>query len=125
MSFFGILQNAHMTLAAWHRYIKKKKCDKMQPKSVENRLSPPIRPSLSVEVSRYPFFSRGKPTTLQRDNTKNSKQIFLEKELRCLSPVSTFMFLWTIYIFSGSVCLFCCRKICGQILGTYKLLIDI
>ncbi len=25
-----------------------------------------------------------------------------------------------IYIFTWSVCLFCCRKICGQILGIYK-----
>ncbi len=28
-------------------------------------------------------------------------------------PVSTFMFLWAIYIFPRSVCLLCCRKICG------------
>ncbi len=37
--------------------------------------------------------------TLQRDNTENSKQIFTEKELCGLSPISTFMCLWTIYIF--------------------------
>ncbi len=35
-------------------------------------------------------------------------------------PISTFMCLWAIYIFPRSVCLFCCRKICGSILGIYK-----
>jgi hypothetical protein len=50
--------------------------------------------------------------TVQRHNTKNVKQIFPEKELRRHSPNSyTFMFLWAIYIFPRSVCLFCCRKI--------------
>jgi hypothetical protein len=32
----------------------------------------------------------------------------------------TFMCLWAIYIFPWSICLFCCRKICGPILGIYK-----
>ncbi len=34
-------------------------------------------------------------------------------------PISTFMCLWAIYIqyFHNVVCLFCCRKICGLILG--------
>ncbi len=31
---------------------------------------------------------------------------------------------WAIYIFQRSVRLFCCRKICGPILGLYKLLTD-
>ncbi len=39
-------------------------------------------------------------------------------------PISTFMCLSTIYIFPPSVCLFCCRKICGPILGMYKSLKD-
>ncbi len=34
----------------------------------------------------------------------------------CL-PVPTLIYLWEIYIFPGSVCLFCCREICGPILG--------
>ncbi len=38
--------------------------------------------------------------------------------------ISTFMCLWVIYIFPGSVCLFCCRKICEPILGIYKSLTD-
>ncbi len=41
----------------------------------------------------------------------------------CL-PVPTLIYLWEIYIFPGSVCLFCCRKICGVILGIYKSLTD-
>jgi hypothetical protein len=32
------------------------------------------------------------------------------------------MCLWAIYLFPRSICLFCCRKICGPILGIYKLL---
>ncbi len=34
-------------------------------------------------------------------------------------PIYTFMCLWAIYIFPRSVCLFCCKKICGLILGIY------
>ncbi len=36
-----------------------------------------------------------------------------------LYPVPTFMYLWAIYIFPGSVCLFGWSKICRPILGTY------
>ncbi len=41
----------------------------------------------------------------------------------CL-PVPTLIYLWEIYIFPGSVCLFCCREICGPILGKYESLTD-
>jgi hypothetical protein len=34
-------------------------------------------------------------------------------------PVSTLIYRREIYIFPGSVCLFCCREICGPILGIY------
>ncbi len=34
--------------------------------------------------------------------------------------VSTFIYQWEIYIFPGSVWLFCLRKRCGLILGIYK-----
>ncbi len=34
------------------------------------------------------------------------------------------MYLWTIYIFQQSVCLFCYRKICGPTMGIYKSLAD-
>ncbi len=39
-------------------------------------------------------------------------QISLQKRKwgRTLVPISTFMCLWAIYIFSQSICLFCCRK---------------
>jgi hypothetical protein len=33
----------------------------------------------------------------------------------CL-PVPTLIYLWEIYIFPGSFCLFCCREICGLML---------
>ncbi len=41
----------------------------------------------------------------------------------CL-PIPTLIYLWEIYIFLGSVCLFCCSQICGPILGIYKSLPD-
>ncbi len=41
----------------------------------------------------------------------------------CLQ-VPTLIYLWEIYIFPGSVWLFCCRKICGPILGIHKSLTD-
>jgi hypothetical protein len=34
----------------------------------------------------FSFYFLPAPSTLRRHNTENSKQIFLEKELRCLSP---------------------------------------
>ncbi len=39
-------------------------------------------------------------------------------------PIPTFMYLWAIYIFQGSVCLFGCSKIDRPILGIYKSLTD-
>jgi hypothetical protein len=41
----------------------------------------------------------------------------------CL-PVPALIYMWEIYIFPGVVCLFCCREICGLILGIYKWLTD-
>ncbi len=41
----------------------------------------------------------------------------------CL-PIYKFMYLWTIYIFPGSVCLFCCSQIDRPIRGIYKSLTD-
>ncbi len=35
-------------------------------------------------------------------------------------PILTFMFQWAIYIFPRSVCLFCCRKIGGRVVGIHK-----
>ncbi len=40
-------------------------------------------------------------------------------------PVPLQIYLWKIYIFPGLVCLICCRKIFGPILGIYKSLTDI
>ncbi len=64
--------------------------------------------------------------TLQRHNTENSKQIFPEKELSCLSPnfhIHVHVYLSDFH-FIFPVCLFCYRKICGRILGIYKSLTD-
>ncbi len=58
--------------------------------------------------------------TLQRHNTENSKQKFLEKGIargQSQFPL-TCVCEWLVYS-QGSVSLFCCRKICGPILGIY------
>ncbi len=39
-------------------------------------------------------------------------------------PISTFMCLWAFCKWPWSICLFCCRKISGTILGIYKSLTD-
>ncbi len=41
----------------------------------------------------------------------------------CL-PIFTFMYLWAVYIFPGSVCLFCCSQMGRPILEIYKSLTD-
>jgi len=51
-----------------------------------------------------------KSSYTQRNNTQNSKQIFPEKDCATTVPISTFMWLWAIYIFPPSICLLCCRK---------------
>ncbi len=45
--------------------------------------------------------------TIQKILNKYSQ----ERNCAATVPVPTFMFLWAIYIFLWSVCLFCCRKI--------------
>ena len=39
-------------------------------------------------------------------------------------PIPAIIYLWEIYILPGSVCLFCCREICGMIQGIHKSLTD-
>ncbi len=39
-------------------------------------------------------------------------------------PISTFMWLWAIYIFLRTICLFFLQEICGPILGIYKSFTD-
>jgi hypothetical protein len=55
---------------------------------------------------------------------KIRKKYSQNRNCSALVPISTFMCLWVIYIFPGSACLFCWRKICGPILGIYKSLTD-
>ena len=54
------------------------------------------------------------------------KLLFPKQNYNVLSPSSYthIQYLWEIYIFPGSVSLFCCREICGPILGIYKSLTD-
>ncbi len=61
-------------------------------------------------------------TTLQRHNAKNSNKYSQKRNWAASVPISTFKCLWAIYLFPWSVCLFCCRKIYGPILGIQKLL---
>ncbi len=56
---------------------------------------------------------------LQRYYAENSR-----KNCAATVPVPTFIFLWTIYIFPQLVCIFCCRKIGGPIVGICKSLTD-
>ncbi len=79
---------------------------------------------LQKSLFRYMPF---KSFPLQRHNAENLKQIFPKKELCGLSPIfHIHVFASDLYcIFPGSVCLFCCGKTCGPILGIYKLPTDI
>ncbi len=53
------------------------------------------------------------------------KLFFPKQNYNVLSPSSyTHVSVRDLYIFPGSVCLFCCREICGLILGIYKSLTD-
>ncbi len=50
--------------------------------------------------------------------------LFPKQNYNVLSPNFTFMYLWAINIFPGSVCLFCCSQIGRPILGIYKSLTE-
>ncbi len=62
--------------------------------------------------------------TLQRHYTENSKQIFPEMKQRGLVPNSYIHVSVSDWYIPRSVCLFCCRKISGPIVGVNKSLID-
>ncbi len=74
---------------------------------------------LNILFSSYIFY---KKITLTHC-TENSIYVFPEMKL-CDLPIPTFLYLWAIYIFPGSVCLFGCSKIGRPFLGIYKSLTD-
>jgi hypothetical protein len=49
--------------------------------------------------------------------TENPIYVFPEMNCSASIPISTFMYLWAIYIFPGSIWLFCCSQIGRPILG--------
>ncbi len=51
---------------------------------------------------------------------KIRNKYFQKRNCAASVPILTFMFRWSIYIFPRSVCLFCCRKIGGPIVGIYR-----
>ncbi len=72
-----------------------------------------------ARVSRCPIVSPQKPHC--KDTVPKIRKKYSQKRNCPASvPISTFMCLWAIYIFPRSVSLFCCRKICGPILGIHK-----
>ncbi len=79
------------------------------------------------------FFSRQKVSSnsteivlhYKKDTMPKIRNKYSQKRTCVASfPIPTFMFRWAIYIFSRSVCLFCCGKIGGPIVGIYKSLTD-
>jgi hypothetical protein len=63
---------------------------------------------------------------LKRNNTENSKQILPEKEFHGHSPnFNIHVSVRDLHtVFPRSICLFCCRKICGPIQEIYESLTD-
>jgi hypothetical protein len=55
----------------------------------------------------------------RRDRTAKKQYRKFETNIprKGIAQISTFMCLWAICIFPRLICLFCCRKICGPILG--------
>ncbi len=55
---------------------------------------------------------------------KIRNKYFQKRNCAATVPIATFMLLWATHIFPRSVCLFCCRKIGGPNMGTYRSLKD-
>jgi hypothetical protein len=71
------------------------------------------RPGWYVELEAFGFFGT------MKGYASVPKILFMcSQKWNCVAsfPISTFMYLWVIYIFPGSVCLFGCRKIGRPIL---------
>ncbi len=61
----------------------------------------------------------GSDLCIRRNETARHRYFQNRRIMYCLS-ISTFMYLWAIYIFPGFLCLFCCSQIGRPILGIYK-----
>ncbi len=70
---------------------------------------------------QFLFFSkRHCKDTMPKFRSKYSQKWNCAATVQCTVPIPTFMFLWAIYIFPWSVCLFCSRKISGPNVGIYR-----
>jgi hypothetical protein len=83
-------------------------------------------PYLSSNLSSLPVWQI-EPTNALKDTIPKIPSKYSQKRNCAASvPISAFMCAVSdlLYIFPRSICLFCCRKICGPILETYKSLTD-
>ncbi len=85
--------------------------------------------SSGVKKSHHPLLPLGillwTHTLHCKDTIQKIRNKYSQKR-NCTTPVPihAFVFLWVIYIFPQSVCLFCCKKIGGPIMGVYWSLED-
>ncbi len=77
------------------------------------------------KINRKKMFSPKRVSNLGRLTVPKIWNKHSQKR-NCAAPgrIPTFLFMWAIYIFPWSVCLFCCRKIGGPKVGIYRLLTD-
>ncbi len=85
---------------------------------------PPLMPWKSASWESRSSFRSVFTTHCKDTIPKMRKKYSQKRSCAATVPIPTFMCLWAIDIFPQSICLFCCKKICGQILGIYKSLTD-
>jgi hypothetical protein len=71
-----------------------------------------------------PIEMSGSNLCTPRNETTWVALLFQNRIIMFCLPISTFLYLRAIYIFPGSVCLFCWSQIARSILGIYKSLTD-
>ncbi len=87
------------------------------PPRQRNHLSPGQQP-----LSSHPYVNLTFPSSLHCN--KNPIYVFPEKKFAASVPISTFMCLWAICIFPGSVHIFSCSRIGKPLVWIYKSLTD-